>query len=164
MALTDCTVSGNIAVKGGGLYNYNVLDLVACTISGNSASKGGGGLYNFPYPGYASRRPRATRSSPANVPRGRQRHRREPTPCSSIGSYNLIGTGGSGGLVNGSTATSSASPTPGSPRSATTAERRDHAAAARQPGHRAGSNALAVDPNGSPWPIDQRELPGSSTA
>ena len=45
-ALNNCTVSGNSADWGGGLYNfYGTAKLTNCTISGNSAGLGGG-VYN----------------------------------------------------------------------------------------------------------------------
>ena len=47
--LTECTVSGNSAAKGGGVTNLSAgkLSLVDTTISGNTASGHGGGLYNY---------------------------------------------------------------------------------------------------------------------
>ena len=45
--LTDCTVSGNSANSGGGLYTQGKsLNLTDCTISANTASGSGGGLSN----------------------------------------------------------------------------------------------------------------------
>ena len=47
VTLTDCTVSGNTARNGGGLYDrYGTLTLTNCTVSGNYASRYGGGLDN----------------------------------------------------------------------------------------------------------------------
>ncbi len=44
LSLTDCTVSGNSAVKGGGLCNDDgTTTLTGCTISGNTATVAGGG-------------------------------------------------------------------------------------------------------------------------
>ena len=55
--LTDCTISGNSALKGGGLANYGTATLTDCTISGNNVAGGlaiggnpggdGGGLQTF---------------------------------------------------------------------------------------------------------------------
>ena len=48
--LTNCTVSGNSAFEGGGLYNISsgtgTMTLAGCTISGNSAGGNGGGGVN----------------------------------------------------------------------------------------------------------------------
>jgi parallel beta-helix repeat protein/predicted outer membrane repeat protein len=50
LSLISCTLSGNSASKGGGIYNKGsftpTLSLTACTLSGNSASGSGGGIYN----------------------------------------------------------------------------------------------------------------------
>ncbi len=122
--LTDCTLSGNSAsVKGGGLYNpsgstayltddtiannavlgngggvYNAgkLTLTNCTVSGNSASGNGGGLYNNSgnvslYSTIVAGNTITSSSTASDI------------AGSSLAqsSFNLIGTGGSGGLVNG---------------------------------------------------------------
>ena len=73
-------------------------DVHDCTISGNSGSGAGGGVYNS-WHGDAHQH-------------DRRRQYRAFIGASDIigtvsGSYNLIGTGGSGGLINGQTATSS---------------------------------------------------------
>ena len=45
LSLTDCTVSGNSAAVGGGLYSYKGREtLTDCTFSDNTASSQGGGL------------------------------------------------------------------------------------------------------------------------
>ena len=44
--LTNCTISGNSAMQGGGLTNYGAATLTNCTVSFNSASAGGGGVSN----------------------------------------------------------------------------------------------------------------------
>ena len=98
--LTDCTVSGNASEFGGGVFNYTgTANLTNCTLSGNDASGGGGGLANY---------------NNGNIPAG------PATLTDTIvagntslsgagdiggtnvsGSDNLIGTGGSAGLVDG---------------------------------------------------------------
>ncbi len=45
--LTNCTVSGNSALFGGGLLSFGTDTLTNCTVSGNSALYDGGGLANF---------------------------------------------------------------------------------------------------------------------
>ncbi len=99
LSLADCTVSGNSALlNGGGVYNFANfypcnLTLTGCTISGNYAGSGGGGVYN-----------RNTATLIDTIVAGNT----NPSGASDIGgdsnvsgSYNLIGTGGSGGLSNG---------------------------------------------------------------
>jgi hypothetical protein len=90
LSLTDCTLSGNSAESGGGVYNSGSSNLIACTVSGNS----GGGLVNTS--GAMSLTDTIvagnTNSSGASDIGGR--------PLVT-GGNNLIGTGGSGGLVNG---------------------------------------------------------------
>ena len=46
--LTDSTVSNNLALAGGGIYNYGdaYLTVVGGTVSENQAGEGGGGIYN----------------------------------------------------------------------------------------------------------------------
>ncbi len=92
--LTDCTLYGNSAKYGGGISNGTGHDvtLTACTISGNSAEFGGG-LYNA---GKATLTDTivAGNTKPAgdsNI----------DSPGTVLGTYNLIGAGGSGGLTNG---------------------------------------------------------------
>ena len=48
VTLTNSTVSGNSAnIGGGGIYNYGTVTLTNSTVSGNSAASAGGGIYNF---------------------------------------------------------------------------------------------------------------------
>jgi predicted outer membrane repeat protein len=42
LTLTNCTLSGNSAQIGGGIFNYGTANLSNCTVSGNSATSGGG--------------------------------------------------------------------------------------------------------------------------
>jgi hypothetical protein len=90
--LTDCTISGNSAHYGGGMSNYGTATLTDCTISGNSSNNGGGGLYNV-----------GAATLTDTIVAGNT----DPFGASDIGGisnvsggYNLIGTGGSGGLQN----------------------------------------------------------------
>ena len=92
--LTDCTVAGNSAVdNGGGVSNYGTANLTGCTVSGNQ----GGGLASYG-PGPAGL---------ANLIDTIVAGNTESSGAGDIGgsdvsgSDNLIGTGGSGGLVNG---------------------------------------------------------------
>jgi hypothetical protein len=48
LALNGCTLSGDSAYTGGGIYNGGTATVTGCTLSGNTASfgLGGGGIYN----------------------------------------------------------------------------------------------------------------------
>ena len=97
-SLTNCTVTGNTADGGGGLYNGGTVSVTSCTITANSGgAKGGGGLFNIKSPATL------TDTIVAGNTNGSQ-----PPGASDIaggisvsGTFNLIGTGGSGGLTNG---------------------------------------------------------------
>jgi predicted outer membrane repeat protein len=97
-ALTSSTVSGNLASAAGGIWNgdgYGALTLVtSCTVSGNSAVYGGGGIYS--QVGLTTLRNtivagNASGGNPSDISGN----------VDAGSSYNLIGTGGSGGLING---------------------------------------------------------------
>ncbi|MGO9913113.1 MAG: choice-of-anchor Q domain-containing protein, partial [Isosphaeraceae bacterium] len=109
MTFTDCTLSDNSAGCGGGLWNGGgtaTLTLTACTISGNSASGNSafsGGLYN-------TASPTATFNTATlidSIVAGNTGSLGGPSDIGGsqasqvIGSYNLIGTGGSGGITGG---------------------------------------------------------------
>ena len=93
--LTGCTISGNSALFEGGFESLGTATLTACTISGNSATGDVGGLGEY----------RGTATLTDTIIAG------NTGPISSlsdisgngtvIGSNNLIGTGGSGGLTGG---------------------------------------------------------------
>ncbi len=95
LTLTDCTISGNQASVGGGVSNSGTANLTACTVSGNSSPFDGGGLASYGPAG------------PANLIDTIVAGNTDSLGASDIGgsdvsgSDNLIGTGGSGGLVNG---------------------------------------------------------------
>ena len=107
--LTDCTISGNSAELGGGLANYGRSALTACTVSGNTAvntiynpaANPGGGIYNYSnyYGGETILVDTivAGNSGPgiaASDIGGND-------ALSVIGTNDLIGTGGYGGVYNG---------------------------------------------------------------
>ena len=96
--LTNCTISGNSASDGGGVDNYGTATLMNCTISGNSSTGSGGGVYNY-----------GTVTLTDTIVAGNTGPSSAASDISGTvtGSHNLIGTGGSGGLINGQTATSS---------------------------------------------------------
>jgi hypothetical protein len=99
--LTNCTISGNSAAAGGGVFNYGTAALVACTVSGNSASQGGG-VDNFSSPYYTSRTTLTDTIVAGNTTAkggGAPSDIGGTDPGDVTGSYNLTGTGGSGGLT-----------------------------------------------------------------
>ncbi len=116
--LTNCTVSGNSAGDGGGLFNNGTTTLTNCTVSGNSAAAAGGGLANY---GMATLTDVTVSGNSAGAGGGGITSSGTATLNNTIvagntdsssasdiggsgtvsGSDNLIGTGGSGGLING---------------------------------------------------------------
>ena len=106
--LTNCTLSSNSTNSaGGGLFNTSSVlgsgtaTLISCTVSGNSgtltdASGGGGGLFNNDTMVLSN-----TIVAGNTKSGGSASDVGEPGTGSLSGSYNLIGTGGSGGLING---------------------------------------------------------------
>ncbi len=95
--LTDCTISGNSAsIRGGGLDNGGTATLTDCTISGNSSADGGG-VYNSFHKATLTGTIVAGNSD-QSVPDDIGGF----AASAVTGSFNLIGSGGSGGIVNGS--------------------------------------------------------------
>jgi fibronectin-binding autotransporter adhesin len=99
-SLTNCTVSGNYAgygYGGGGLdtgsssFPEGTTSLTNCTVSGNSASFNGGGVLA----GYG------TTTLTNTIVAGNSASVQGDVSGTVSGSFNLIGTGGSGGLSNG---------------------------------------------------------------
>jgi hypothetical protein len=97
--LTGCTVSGNSSPQGGGVFNYGTASLVACTVSGNSSPQGGG-IDNYSSASYTSRTTLTDTIVAGNTTGagGAASDVGGTDPGDVTGSYNLIGTGGSGGL------------------------------------------------------------------
>ena len=96
--LINCTVTGNTASDGGGvvIYGYGTAMLTACTISANSATDGGG-LYNT-----GSATATLTDTIVAGNTGGDGPSDISGSQANQVtGSFNLVGTGGSGGLVGG---------------------------------------------------------------
>jgi VCBS repeat-containing protein len=96
--ITDCTISGNSAPSGGGLYTRGTAAVTACTISGNTASKGGG-VYEGPSGSQATLLDTIVAGNSSS---GGGASDVGGTKSGLVtGSYNLIGTGGSGGITGG---------------------------------------------------------------
>ncbi len=103
--LSDCTISGNSAADGAGLWSGGGLGshggtakLIACTISGNLAGLGGGGLYIV----YSTATLTDTIVAGNTDGNGTADNIDLANNGNVNGTYNLIGTGGSGGIVGGS--------------------------------------------------------------
>ncbi len=97
LTLTNSTVSGNSARTNAGIANEEgALTLTNCTVSANSANYSGGGLYS------AGDTATLTDTIVAGNNAGSVASDISLGSASSVtGSYNLIGTGGSGGIANG---------------------------------------------------------------
>jgi hypothetical protein len=94
MLLTDCTISGNSGYVGGGLSSYYAeTTLTNCTVSGNSATYGGGIHTRASSPTLSNTIVAANTSggNPSDI----------LGAVDANSSYNLIGTGGSEGLMDG---------------------------------------------------------------
>ena len=88
--MTNCTVSGNSAAAGGGmLVDYDIVSMINCTVSSNTASGNAGGIYNYSYAGTTTLYNTIVAGNGSDI------------TGTVSGTNNLIGTGGSGGLVNG---------------------------------------------------------------
>jgi hypothetical protein len=101
MTLTNCTVSGNSASSGlyrtgGGLANGGNMTLTDCTVSGNSAGFDGGGIFNNQSPGLTLSNTIVADNTSGGGPNNIRGQNVNPNS-----SYNLIGPGGSGGLIDG---------------------------------------------------------------
>ena len=118
--LINCTLSGNDAAHGGGVFNGfesgASLTLTDCTISGNSAAALAGGLYSSLYNHISlTNTIVAGNTGPSGY---------SDIDANNIsGSNNLIGTGVSGGLINGVDGNIVGSPIPCCPPWAITAGR-----------------------------------------
>jgi hypothetical protein len=121
--ITKCTVSGNRAARfGGGIYaGYGTTRLTNVTVSGNSAQKGGGVmsfqatnfLTNVTITGNSNTATgshaglRSQTNSSVTLTNTIVAGNRDPNGASDVGgssisgSFNLIGTGGAAGMVNG---------------------------------------------------------------
>ena len=97
MTVTNCTISDNGATEDGGILNGGTMTVTSCTISGNAVGAGVGGIGNL-----------GTLTLQNTIVAGNLVANQFGGP-SDIGgynvtpnsSYNLVGTGGSGGLTNG---------------------------------------------------------------
>lgn len=99
VTLTNCTVSGNSASVGGGVeIYYGDTTLTDCTVSGNTAAFGGAGLYGLSSIVFGGQLALTNTIVAGN---GDASDAASDILGSAVGTNNLIGTGGAGGLVNG---------------------------------------------------------------
>ena len=100
MTIADCTISGNIANArhGGGLFDYGTAVLTNCTVSGNSASAGGG-LYADN--GGLTLTGSIVAGNVSLIPAAGPYSDIVSGGSSLTGSYNLIGIGGGGYFRDG---------------------------------------------------------------
>ncbi len=96
--MINCTISGNSAVEGGGIYSNTMVSVYASTIAANSASQGGG-IYNGTSYGSATLEDTIVAGNTGNG--GTPSDIGGGNSAGVSGTYNLVGVGGSGGLVNG---------------------------------------------------------------
>ncbi len=100
--LTNCTLSGNIAlVAGGGVSNSGMVTLLACTISGNIAALSGAGFYNDGFLDNVGSGVLTDTIVAGNTVAGAANDIAGTQAARVTGSFNLIGPGGSGGIQNG---------------------------------------------------------------
>ncbi len=159
MTLIDTTIAGNATVPGSGVYAGNpagsgggifelsgTVTVSDCTIADNSAAVYGGGLWVDT--GTATLDNTIVALNNTDISGG----------VSSSSAYNLIGTGGSGGLVNGVNGNQVGVADPGLGTLADNGgPTQTIALLPGSPAIDAGSNALAVDPTtGLPLVYDQR--------
>jgi hypothetical protein len=99
--ITDSTISGNTALqRGGGVYNKGKATITSSTISGNQAGYSGGGLYNFGGKYYHCTAVLYDAIVAGNTNKAQSASDIGGNGESAVtGSYNLSGTGGSGGLT-----------------------------------------------------------------
>ena len=98
ITIINCTVTGNSAAAGGGLYNDSSTAILnACTIAANSASVGGGidnvAVGNATLEDTIVAANTGTGGSPSDIG--------GDSAAGVAGTYDLVGTGGSGGIAGG---------------------------------------------------------------
>ena len=183
------TISDNSAGYGGGIANSyaygqsgGTLSIIDSTVAGNSASLGGGGIAAYDTV-VAINDSTIALNTVTNAGSGGGLNVSDSTTTldntivamntsgtgtsaddidgtvSSASAYNLIGTGGSGGLTNGANGNQVGVAHPGLDPNGLQNNGGLTATIALEPGSPAldaGSNALAVDANGNPLQYDQR--------
>ena len=96
VTLTSCTSSGNSGAGCGGFANAGTADLLACTLSGNSANVGG----VIDYVATATVVIEDTIVAANTGAGGAPTDIGGANAGTVTGTFNLVGTGGSGGISN----------------------------------------------------------------
>jgi predicted outer membrane repeat protein len=158
----DTTISQNTAAIGGGtavvspgLYG-GTFTLTDCTVSQNFATTEGGGISG----GYSP--PLLTVNNTIVAANTRTGGIPSDLAATVTGSYNLIGTGGSGGLTNGVSGNIVGASPLLAPLGDYGGPMETMALLAGSPAHKAGSILLSVDAAGNPLLFDQRGMARSS--
>ncbi len=156
VTVADSTLSGNSALRfdGGGIFNSGTVTIANSTLSGNSAQSLGGGIANEG----------GTVTLNNTIVALNTRYGGTTSLADDIfgtvstsSAYNLIGIGGSGGLVNGTNGNQVGVANPLlAPLADYGGPTQTMALLPGSPAIDAGSNALAVDANGNPLTTDQR--------
>jgi hypothetical protein len=163
MVIANCTIAGNLAPwGGGGLDAYIGTTMITnSTIADNDVASGltGGGLFVQSGTAVLNNTIVALNTSDATTPTDIYIAPGYGGAVSSTSAYNLIGSGGSGGLVNGQNGNQVGVANPGlDPNGLQNngGPTRTIALLQGSPAIDAGSNALAVDAQGNGLPTDQR--------
>ncbi len=161
MTVTNSTIADNSAFEGGGISIYGTTTITSSTIAYNSINGGGGGGL-FLWSGNAILDNTIVALNTGAITGGTTPDDifEAGGPASSSSAYNLIGTGGSGGLVNGVNGNQVGVADPGLDPNGLQdngGPTQTIALLAGSPAIDAGSNSLAVDPTtGQPLAFDQR--------
>ena len=157
LAVTDSTLAGNSAGgSGGGAYNAGTLTLTNATLTGNSASAGGGVF---------TRTAASTELDDSIVGGNTLANGATPSDLAggpASGGHNLIGPGGSGGLVggvDGNIVVATAADLHLGSLANNSGPTQTVALLPGSPAIDAGDESLALGPSGVPLTADQRGAP-----
>jgi CSLREA domain-containing protein len=157
----NSTVSGNTAVSGGGIYSGSPLTLTSSTVSGNSSAGEGGGLYVHTGTSTLLQNVIVADNYLGSGPTEDDVRGGTLDPASS---FNLIGTGGGGGLANGGNNNQVGVANPGLGLLASNGGFAEtHAPQSGSPAVDAGNSfGHATDQRGSVRPFDLASIPNAS--
>jgi hypothetical protein len=159
--ISNSTFAANEAQDGGGIINFQTLTLANCTIStniGTDTSGAGGGLYansgnTTIYNTIIAQNILYGTTTPSDITGILDT---DLAPGQTPSSNNLIGTGGSGGLINGTQGNQVGVNANLGPLQNNGGSTDTMALLAGSPAINAGNNSLARDADGNPLTTDQR--------